>query len=116
MVSSGRLARGEVYSILGEMVDRLGLPAFFERLAGQAGAALIDSRVLMAHRGRWPSEADRFASDLGLPDQVQDPWLREFTAQAVQSPVPVVLGGHGLLSGDLYAWCDLLSSATSFEQ
>ncbi len=110
MVSSGRLARGEVYSILGETIDYLGLPAFFERLAQQAGAALFDSRVLMAHRGQWPSEADRFASDLGLVEQVEDPWLREFTAQAVQTPIPIVLGGHGLLSGDLYAWCDLLSS------
>jgi hypothetical protein len=110
MVSSGRLARGEVYSILGEMADLVGLPALFERLAQQASAALIDSRVLMAHRGAWPSEADRFASDLGLVDQIQDPWLRSFTAQAVEADLAVVLGGHGLLSGDLYAMCDLLSA------
>ena len=110
MVSSGRLARGEVYSVLGETIHHLGLPAFFDMLAHQAGAALIDSRVLMAHRGQWPSEADRFASDLGLVNQIHDPWLREFTAQAFEAPIPIVLGGHGLLSGDLYALSDLLSS------
>jgi hypothetical protein len=113
MVSSGRLDRGEVYSILGETITGLGLPAFFDRLAYQASAVLLDSRVLMAHQGQWPSEADRFASDLGLVAQIEDPWLRDFTAQAVAAPMPVVLGGHGLLAGDLYAWCDLLSSAAS---
>ena len=108
MVSSGRLARGEAYSILGDYIERLGMMAFFDMLAQQAGAALIDNRVLMAHHGRWPSTADRFASDLGLVDQIEDAWLREFTALAVQAPIPIILGGHGLLSGDLYALCDLL--------
>jgi hypothetical protein len=110
MVSSGRLARSEVYSILGETIEALGMPTFFDRLARQADTALIDTRVLMAHRGRWPSAADRFASDLGRHDQIIEPWLRDFTIRAVEAPIPVILGGHGLLSGDLYAWCDLLSS------
>jgi hypothetical protein len=108
MVSSGRLARGEAYSILGQYAERLGLPAFFEMLADRADAALIDSRVLMAHRGYWPSNAERFASDMGLVDQIEDAWLREFTALASGSAIPIILGGHGLLSGDLYALCDLL--------
>ena len=108
MVSSGRLARGEAFSILGDYAARLGLPAFFELLADQADAALIDSRVLMAHRGHWPPDAERFASDLGLVDQIEDAWLREFTTLALDAPIPIILGGHGLLSGDLYALCDLL--------
>lgn len=110
MVSSGRLARGETYSIVADYAERLGLPAFFEMLASQAEAALIDSRVLLAHHGRWPADADRFASDLGLVDRISDAWLREFTLLANQAPIPIVLGGHGLLSGDLYALCDLLRS------
>ncbi|UCG23916.1 MAG: hypothetical protein JSW55_17555 [Chloroflexota bacterium] len=108
MVSSGRLARGEAYSILGDYAGRLGLAAFFDMLSDQADAALVDSRVLMAHRGHWPSDAQRYASDLGLVDQIEDAWLREFTALALGSSMPIVLGGHGLLSGDLYALCDLL--------
>ena len=108
MVSSGRLARGEAYSILGQYAERMGLLAFFEMLADHADAALIDSRVLMAHRGYWPSNAERFASDMGLVDQIEDAWLREFTALASGSAIPIILGGHGLLSGDLYALCDLL--------
>jgi CTP:molybdopterin cytidylyltransferase MocA len=108
MVSSGRLARGEAYSILGDYAERMGLPTFFDMLAKEADAALIDSRVLMAHRGHWPPDAERFASDTGLVDQIEDDWLREFTVLASDSPIPIILGGHGLLSGDLYALCDLL--------
>lgn len=110
LVSSGRLARGEAYSLLADYAERTGLPAFFDMLAGQADAALIDSRVLLAHHGRWPADADRFASDLALIDRITDPWLREFTLLANRAPIPIVLGGHGLLSGDLYALCDLLKS------
>jgi CTP:molybdopterin cytidylyltransferase MocA len=108
MVSSGRLARGEVYSLLAEQIALGGMGSFFERLAQQADAAFIDSRVLLAHHGRWPSEADRFASDLGQVDQIEDPWLREFTAYTGQADLPVVLGGHSLMSGAMFAMCDLL--------
>jgi hypothetical protein len=108
MISSGRQARGEVYSFLAEHIANVGLEQFFLTLADQVHGALIDTRVLMAHHKRWPSDSDRFASDLGLMDQIEDDWLREFTAIATEAPIPVILGGHGLLSGDLFAFCDLL--------
>jgi CTP:molybdopterin cytidylyltransferase MocA len=108
MVSSGRLARGEVYSLLAEQITLAGMDLFFERLAQQADVAFIDSRVLLAHYGRWPSQADRFASDLGHAEQIEDAWLREFTAYARQAPLPVILGGHSLMSGAMFALCDLL--------
>ena len=108
MVSSGRLARGEVYSMLAEHLEAVGLASFFAALAEQKQAACNDTRVILAHHRRWPSETDRFASDLGLVDQVEDPLLRDITAAALEAPIPVVLGGHGLLSGDLFAFCDLL--------
>jgi len=108
MVSSGRQGRGEVYSILAEQIELVTLRPFFDRLAEQVQAAFIDTRVLMAHHGRWPSDDDRFASDLGLVDQIDDPWLKELSSAALDAPIPIVLGGHGLLAGDLFAFCDLL--------
>ncbi len=108
MVSSGRLARGEVYSYLGAHIEAVGLQPFFNTLSQQVQAALIDTRVLLAHRGLWPANNDRFNSDLGMVDQIQDSWLQKFTIAALEAPIPIVFGGHGLLSGDLFALCDLL--------
>jgi hypothetical protein len=103
MAASGRLARGEVRSLVGAFLDQVGPAAFFETLAGMAEAVFLDTRVLMAHRGGWPSAADRFASDLLCPDEVMDPFWREFTACAAAAPMPVVLGGHALMAGGLLA-------------
>jgi len=30
------------------------------------------------------------------------------SSAALDAPIPIVLGGHGLLAGDLFAFCDLL--------
>ncbi|MBN1285575.1 MAG: hypothetical protein JXB47_09265 [Anaerolineae bacterium] len=109
MVASGRAARGEARSLLGLMVDRGGPEAFFTDLASLADAAIIDSRVLMSHRGLWPGAAERFASDGFEVGAVQDEWLRAFTRAAVEAPIPVVLGGHGLVSGGLYALAEILA-------
>ncbi len=108
MVSSGRQGRGEVFSLFGDYLTAIGPEAFFETLSRQVQAALIDSRVLMAHHQLWPDEADRFASDLGLVEQIRDPWLREFTLAANAVSIPVLLGGHSLLAGDLFAFCEML--------
>lgn len=108
MVSSGRLARGAVYSILADHIQTVGIQQFVDKLAEQVQAAIIDSRVLLTHHGRWPPESDRFSSDLGLVKQIKDPWLREFTEVIEGAKIPILLGGHGLLSGDLFAFCDLL--------
>jgi hypothetical protein len=108
MVSSGRQARGEAYSLLADHIENVGLDRFFEGLARQAQAALIDSRVLLAHHKRWPPASDRFASDLGLVAQVQDPWLRAFTEAVLAAPIPIILGGHGLLAGDLFALAEMV--------
>ncbi|HWQ27420.1 MAG TPA: hypothetical protein VNN12_00160, partial [Dehalococcoidia bacterium] len=47
------------------------------------------------------SRADRFASDLGRWQDIEDPYLRDLTRAAEEAPVPVVLGGHSLLAGGL---------------
>jgi hypothetical protein len=89
-------------SVLGLVLDRDGPGALGSILAGLADAALVDSRVLMAHRfgadeSRWPPAEDRFASDLLLPDSIGEPWLRELTESARLGPIPIVLGGHTLV-------------------
>jgi hypothetical protein len=89
-------------SVLGLVLDRDGPAALGSILAELADAALVDSRVLIAHRlgadeTRWPPAEDRFASDLLLPDRIGDPWLRALTESARSAPIPVVLGGHTLV-------------------
>jgi len=79
-----------------------GIPAFFARLARSADGALIDTRPLLAENGQLPTPADRFASDLLRPEKVKDQLWREFTAAALDSPIPVILGGHSLMSGGLH--------------
>lgn len=89
-------------SVLGALLERDGPESLGEHLARLADAALVDSRVLLAHRlgadeAAWPPPEDRFASDLLLPDRVADPWLRSLTATAAAAPIPVLLGGHTLV-------------------
>jgi hypothetical protein len=68
-----------------------------------ADAMFLDSRVILAARKSWPLPADRFNSDLRRPDEVADPFLRDFTAAALAAPIPIVLGGHSLVAGGLLA-------------
>jgi hypothetical protein len=89
-------------SVLGALLERDGPGSLGSHLAWFGDAAIIDTRVLLAHRlgadeAAWPVAEDRFASDLLLADRIADPWLRELTASAVASPMPVLLGGHTLV-------------------
>ena len=103
MRASGRQARGEVRSLLGYYLDAVGLEQFFEALATMGQAVFLDNRVILAHQGLWPSAADRFHSDLRQPAQITDPFLRALTEAAMAAPVPVIMGGHSLVSGGMYA-------------
>ncbi len=108
MVASGRSERGEVQSLVGSFLDSWGPQAFVERLAELADGVLWDTRVWMAHRGGWPSDADRFAADLGWEDQITDTALRMLTQAVNQAPVPIVTGGYGVVSGGIYASIEAL--------
>ncbi|HUP55087.1 MAG TPA: hypothetical protein VM408_06235, partial [Methylomirabilota bacterium] len=93
-------------SILGMLVDRDGPETIGTSLARLADAAIVDTRVLLAHRlgadeRGWPTPKDRFASDLLLPGHIADPWLRALTAAAADAPIPVLLGGHTLVGPGL---------------
>jgi len=89
-------------SALGIVLDDRGPEALGAALAELGDGALIDTRVLLAHRlgadeAAWPPPEDRYASDLLHAEQVRDPWLRALTASARDSAVPVLLGGHTLV-------------------
>jgi hypothetical protein len=95
-------------SILGELLDRDGPDSLADAVARLADAAVIDTRVLMAHHDgaddtAWPTAEDRFASDLLLPVAVADSWLRALTASAASAPNdhPIILGGHTMVNGGL---------------
>ena len=49
------------------------------------------------------SREDRFLSDLGEADAISEPFLRDFTRSALSATIPVLLGGHSLMSGGLMA-------------
>jgi hypothetical protein len=103
MMASGRAERGEVRSLIGQMVDDLGPAEFVRRLSGMADGAVWDTRVWMAQRLLWPSPGDRFAADLGWVDQVQDPALRDLTLALAHAQIPIVTGGHSVVAGSLLA-------------
>lgn len=108
MKALGRLESGAVVSLLGLLIERAGLTYFFEHLAGVARCAFIDSRVLFAHFKFDFTDRERFLSDLGLWEQIEHPWLKEFTRLAAGCAIPVLLGGHSLVSGSLWALtCEL---------
>ena len=93
-------------STLGLVLDREGPEALGQIVAGLADGAVIDSRVLLAHRlgadeDAWPPAEERFASDLLLPDRIGDPWLRSLTTAAVEASIPIALGGHTLVGPGL---------------
>jgi hypothetical protein len=89
-------------SLLGLLLEDRGPEALGPALAELGDGALVDTRVLLAHRlgsdeAGWPPAEDRFASDLLLPERVRDSWLRALTASARDASIPVVLGGHTLV-------------------
>ncbi len=106
MRASGREERGEVVSLLGFHLQEVGPARFFRTLAKMGQAALIDTRVLFHHLHLDLSASDRFYSDLLQPDRIVNPFARQFTAAAMEAPIPVVLGGHTLVAGGLWALID----------
>lgn len=103
MRASGRQARGEARSVLGYFLEAVGMTRFFEALSTLGQAVFLDNRVLFAHYKLWPTAADRFNSDLRRPESVADPFVRALTEAAMAAPVPVIMGGHSLVAGGMYA-------------
>lgn len=93
-------------ALLGYMVEDVGYAEFFRRMAELGDALVLDTRVLEAHLGLSPSREDRYQSDLYRPDAIGEPGLRALTEAAMDAPLPVLLGGHSLVSGGLMALND----------
>ena len=106
MRASGREERGEVHSLLGYYLQERGPKRFFDVLAEMGQAALIDTRVLFHHLHLDLSAPDRFYSDMMRPELMQNAYAREFTQAAMEAPIPVVMGGHTLVAGGLWALID----------
>ncbi len=94
-------------SLLADWASRLGPADLVRELCGLGDALVLDTRVLMAAIGgssdasAWPPAEERFASDFGEAAGISTPWLRELVAAAAAAPIPVLLGGHALVSDGL---------------
>ena len=107
MQAGGRDASGVARTILGFLYDALGPDAFFVRMAELGSGLILDSRVLFAHLGLHPPAAERFASDVFDLSATRDPRLQDFTRAAARAPIPVLLGGHSIVSGGLFAMAEI---------
>lgn len=98
MRARGRESAG-AFSLLGAVFEKAGPAWWMDQVAQVCQAALIDTRVLFAHRGRAVSTADRFCSDLGELDGIADGFVREVTRVLNEAAIPVLAGGHSLVNG-----------------
>ncbi len=103
MEADGRAETGAARSLLGFFLESVGPDRFFETLSELGDAAFIDTRVLLGHKRVAASREDRFLSDLGDAAAISEPFLRDFTRAALAATIPVLLGGHSLMSGGLMA-------------
>ena len=94
-------------SLIGLHGEAVGAAALVHSLVELADAVIFDTRPLLAHLGWGASRADRFAADLGDPEAIHEPALRELVEAVVAARVPIALGGHSLVAGGLLAGIDI---------
>jgi hypothetical protein len=94
-------------SVLAALLARSSPSELIGELSLLGDAVVLDTRVLMASlagssdAAHWPPAEERFASDFGDAARVGTPWLRELTAAAAEASVPILFGGHALVSDGL---------------
>lgn len=106
MKGMGREARGQARSVMAALIQAVGPRRFFQELGCVCDVAFVDTRVLFAHWKGRVTDADRYASDLGRVDDIGDPDIRDFTRAVLEAAIPVVLGGHSLVSGGFWLLVD----------
>ena len=99
----GFASDAEIGRVCRSMFEQAGWDAFFTSLAKHASAAILDTRPLLTTNSDMPSTADRFRSDLLRIARIENPTWKSFTQAAQRASLPVLLGGHNLISGGLYA-------------
>lgn len=107
VLSEGRGMRSypsERRILIGDLLEKgeKGTGYFFRRLEDACDSAIIDTRPLLVQGRVLPPASDRFASDLFDHRAIADPLWREFTLAASEAKIPIILGGHSLVSGGLY--------------
>ena len=108
MLASGRFRRGEVRSLVADYIELRGVDEFIEQAADWADGILWDTRVWLAASGGWPERGERFAADLGWAEEVKDVRLSELIQALGSAQLPIICGGHGVVSGGLLAMLDSL--------
>jgi hypothetical protein len=94
-------------SVLSALMERSSPAELVAELSRLGDAVVLDTRVLMAAAAgsadadAWPPEEERFASDFGDVARVTTPWLRELVEAAASASVPMLFGGHALVSDGL---------------
>jgi len=106
MKALGRVEAGAVRSVVGALVGEFGAEYVVTRLADVSDVVFWDTRVVMAHLGRWPDDAERFNADLGRWDEVSAPELRRLSRAAREAPIPIIMGGHSVVAGGLRLLAD----------
>ena len=109
-LSEGRGMKAEDLSppsLLGELFRARGPKGTVEALAGGSDALVWDIRVLWKALGIWPSPEERFAFDLLELEALQEPLLLELGEAIATAGIPILVGGHSLVSGAMYLAVEL---------
>lgn len=89
-------------SFLGYLIQAYGPQEVFCKLLPQfCSAAFVDLIPIIEHMNISCSRNDRFSADLFQHDAIKNKELREIILAITQSPIPIAVGGHSLVSSSL---------------
>jgi len=99
----------DAFSLFGACIAQNGAEWFLNQLAACCRAALIDTRVLYAHMKLALPEEERFYADLGLHARVSAGFAADLAEAIKNAPLPILTGGHSLVTGGLMVLLELAS-------